>query len=83
VASYRNVSVKRELADYVEKFIKGNPHLGYRSIAQFMEDSTRKRLEALHPIKVNNVKYPDPVQTVVPPQRQEKAALNKRRKPAR
>jgi len=82
MASYRNVSVKRELADYVEKFIKGNPHLGYRSIAQFMEDSTRKRLEALHPIKVNNVKCPDPLQAMVPPQREEKA-VKRQKQPAR
>lgn len=44
---YRNISVKRELADVVETFIGHVPQLGYRSISQFFEDSARKRLEDL------------------------------------
>jgi len=44
---YRNISVKTEFADAIEQFVKTNPHYGYRSIAQFMEDAARKRLEEL------------------------------------
>jgi len=44
---YRTISVKTELADFIEKFVEKNPQYGYRSIAQFMEDAARKRLENL------------------------------------
>lgn len=44
---YRNVSIKTEFANNIEQFIKANPQLGYRSIAQFLEDSSRRRLEEL------------------------------------
>lgn len=44
---YRNISIKSEFADDIEKFIGEYPHLGYRSIAQFLEDASRRRLEEL------------------------------------
>jgi hypothetical protein len=44
---YRTISVKTELANFVESFIAANPEYGYRSIAQFVEDASRKRLEEL------------------------------------
>lgn len=44
---YRNVSIKTEFADEIEKFINANPRHGYRSIAQFLEDAARRRLEDL------------------------------------
>jgi len=43
--------VKTELADFIEKFIEVNPQYGYRSIAQFVEDSSRKRLEELKALR--------------------------------
>lgn len=49
---YKNISVKTELAEAVEDFIKINPHYGYRSITQFMEDAARKRLENLKALDV-------------------------------
>jgi len=44
---FRNLSLKKEFLDNIEKFIKKNPQYGYRSIAQFVEDASRLRLEAL------------------------------------
>lgn len=45
--SYRNISMKTELADAIEDYIKAHLELGYRSLAQFLEDSSRRRLEEL------------------------------------
>jgi len=42
-----SVSIKEEFAKDIEDFIKKYPKLGYRSIAQFLEDSARRRLEEL------------------------------------
>jgi hypothetical protein len=44
---YRNISIKTEFANNLEEFIKANPQFGYRSLAQFLEDSSRRRLEEL------------------------------------
>ena len=44
---YRTVSMKTEFADALEQFIRANPQYGYRSLAQFLEDSSRRRLEEL------------------------------------
>jgi len=49
---YKNISVKTELAETIEKFVRENPNYGYRSIAQFMEDAARKRLEELRALGV-------------------------------
>lgn len=40
-------SLKKELMDYIVKFIEENPELGYRSLAQFIEDAARRRIEEL------------------------------------
>ena len=45
--AYKNISVKNELAELIEEFVKNHPQFGYRSISQFMEDAARKRLEEL------------------------------------
>lgn len=45
--AYKNISIKTEFAEAIEQFIRANPQLGYRSIAQFLEDSSRRRLEDL------------------------------------
>jgi len=44
---YRTVSMKTEFIDYLEEFIKTNTQYGYRSLAQFLEDASRRRLEEL------------------------------------
>lgn len=44
---YKKISVKEEFAQEIENFIYQYPSLGYRSIAQFLEDSARRRLEEL------------------------------------
>ena len=44
---YKAISIKEEFAESIEDFIYGHPSLGYRSIAQFLEDSARRRLEEL------------------------------------
>ena len=44
---FRNLSVKKEFADNLEAWILENPQHGYRSLAQFLEDASRRRLEVL------------------------------------
>jgi hypothetical protein len=45
--AYRGISIKDEFATSVETFVNEHPEFGYRSIAQFLEDSARRRLEDL------------------------------------
>ena len=52
--AYKNISVKIELAEVIETFVKENPNYGYRSIAGFMEDSARRRLEELGALGVKS-----------------------------
>lgn len=44
---YTGVSIKEELAKAAEELIDNNPRLGYRTLTQFIEDATRRRLEDL------------------------------------
>jgi hypothetical protein len=44
---YRGISIKENFAKNVEDFIDQNSKFGYTSIAQFLEDSARRRLEEL------------------------------------
>jgi hypothetical protein len=44
---FKSISIKEEFAESIEEFIRQHPSLGYRSIAQFLEDSSRRRLEEL------------------------------------
>lgn len=44
---YRNISIKTEFANKIERFVETRPELGYRSIAQFLEDAARRRLDVL------------------------------------
>lgn len=44
---FKSFSIKKEFAESLEAFIKNHPELGYRSVAQFLEDSSRRRLEEL------------------------------------
>lgn len=45
LVEYRKISIKKELADAIEKLIKANPEHGFRSIASFLEDAARHRIE--------------------------------------
>lgn len=44
---YRGVSIAKELLDRIDKFIEENPNQGYSSLADFVTDSCRRRLEDL------------------------------------
>ena len=44
---FKSFSIKKEFAEKLEAFIKTHPELGYRSVAQFLEDSSRRRYEEL------------------------------------
>lgn len=44
---FKSFSIKEEFACSIEDFIRAHPEFGYRSIAQFLEDSSRRRLEEL------------------------------------
>lgn len=44
---FKNLSLKTEFCDGVKTFITQYPQYGYRSIAQFLEDASRRRLEEL------------------------------------
>lgn len=44
---YRKVSLKKELIDLIEHLVQNNPTYSYKSIADFIEQATRKRLEEL------------------------------------
>lgn len=52
---YTKISIKKELADAVDEFVKKHPDIGFRSIAEFVEDAMRRRAESLgilkYPIK--------------------------------
>jgi len=45
---YAKVSLKRELTEIIDQFIREYPEYGFRSLAQFMEDAARRRAEDLH-----------------------------------
>lgn len=44
---FKSISMKEEFAESIEAFVKEHPEFGYRSIAQFLEDASRRRLEEL------------------------------------
>jgi len=43
--NWRKVSVRAELVEKIEKLIETRPDLGYTSIADFVADAIRRRLE--------------------------------------
>jgi hypothetical protein len=47
MVEYRKISIKKELADVIEKFVKAKSGYGYRSIAAFLEDAARRRMEEI------------------------------------
>jgi len=47
VDRYRGISLQRELVDRIEEYVKTHPETGYKSTADFVTDSVRKRCEEL------------------------------------
>ena len=44
---YRGISLSEDLLNAVERYIKENPSTSYKSLADFVTDAVRKRLEEL------------------------------------
>ena len=44
---WRSVSLRTELIEKIEKLIEQRPDLGYTSVADFIADAVRRRLEEL------------------------------------
>lgn len=58
---YVKVSLKKELMETIRQFIHDYPEFGYRSLAQFVEDAVRRRvetLEACHRLARARIKLP-------------------------
>lgn len=44
---YKGLSLKKELLNLIEQFIKDYPEQGFRTLSQFVEDAIRRRAEEL------------------------------------
>jgi hypothetical protein len=44
---FRGISIKKEMIEDIEKFIKNHPERGYKSIAEFVAESVRCRIDEL------------------------------------
>jgi Arc/MetJ-type ribon-helix-helix transcriptional regulator len=44
---WRTISLRVELVEKIEKLIESRPDLGYSSVADFVADAVRRRLEEL------------------------------------
>jgi len=42
---YKQVSLPLKLVEYVEKYIKQNPHLGFTSIPDFIRAAIREKMD--------------------------------------
>ena len=47
MVEYKNIPLKKEFAERIQRLIEQNPDLGFRSVTQFLEDAARRRLEEL------------------------------------
>ena len=47
MVEYKNIPLKKEFAERIQRLIEQNPDLGFRSVTQFIEDASRRRLEEL------------------------------------
>jgi len=45
IDKFRGISIKRDLVDAIEEYIKTHPKMGYGSIADFTTDALRKECE--------------------------------------
>lgn len=61
MSKYSKLSLKKELADTIRKFIDAHPEYGYRSLAQFIEDAIRRRADELgaFDFRLSQVKLPN------------------------
>lgn len=48
---YKTVGLPADFLDFIEKFIKEHPELGFKSAAEFIKDSVRRRLEDFEKFK--------------------------------
>ncbi|MEM2182502.1 MAG: CopG family transcriptional regulator [Nitrososphaerota archaeon] len=46
-SKWKTISLRTELVEKVEKLIEHRPDLGYTSVADFIADAVRRRLEEL------------------------------------
>jgi hypothetical protein len=44
---FRGTSLKKDLVAAIEQFIKEHPEAGYKSISDFVQESTRLRIQEL------------------------------------
>lgn len=51
---FRGVSLKKELIDAIEKFLNESPDAGYKNVAEFVSDATRRRIEEVKKIYVSS-----------------------------
>jgi hypothetical protein len=42
---FRGTNIKKQLIDAVEQFIREHPEAGYKTIAEFVHDAIRRRIE--------------------------------------
>lgn len=42
---FRGTNLKKELVDAIEQFIMDHPEAGYKTIAEFVHDAVRRRVE--------------------------------------
>jgi len=47
VKGYRGVNLPEEMVEEIERLIKRRKDLGYQSIAEFVKEAVRKRLEEI------------------------------------
>ena len=44
---YRGISLPETMIEEIEKLLKQRPDLGYQSVAEFIKDAIRRRIEEL------------------------------------
>ena len=44
---FRRVAIRRGLIDAVEDFVEQNPHAGYKSVADFVQEAVRLRIQEI------------------------------------
>lgn len=54
-AGFRGISIKKELIDAIEKFIESHPDRGYKSVAEFVAEAIRLRIDELKKLLVQTL----------------------------
>ncbi len=47
---FRGISIKKDLIDSVEQFIKDHPEAGYKSVADLVQEAVRVRIQEIKKI---------------------------------